>query len=85
MVITLGPAAIHPLAGVVSLAYEGTTLSSVRGPFFWNRWKNVGRENAARIWGDGLRELGFTRGESISSQEDRRSGRAWSGWPPVRY
>ena len=64
--ITLGPAAVILLAGAVSLAYEGTTLSSVRGPFFWNRWKNVGRENAAQIWGDGLRQLRLTRGEPIS-------------------
>jgi hypothetical protein len=64
--LTLGPAAVTLLAGALAMGYEGTTLSTVRGPFFWNRWKNVGRENAAQVWGDGLRRLRSARGESIA-------------------
>ncbi len=71
--LTLGPAAVVLLAGLVSLGYEGTQLGPVRGPYFWNRWKNAGRENAAQIWGDGLRKLRMERGEPMAS--GRAAGR----------
>ncbi|MBT8395487.1 MAG: hypothetical protein HKO65_14335 [Gemmatimonadetes bacterium] len=65
--LTLGPAAGMLLAVMVSLGYEGTLLTSVRGPFLWNRWNNPGRENAAQLWGKGLQGLRMQRGEATVS------------------
>jgi len=61
--VALGPAAVTLGAAVLAKAWEGTALQGAFGPLLWNRWRNPGLKEAARIWGEGVQELRREKGE----------------------
>jgi hypothetical protein len=66
-ILAMGPAALSLGGGVVARGWEGTALRPVFGSFFWNRWRNPGQREAARIWGEGVRRFRIERGENVVS------------------
>ncbi len=69
-ILTLGPAIASLAAALIALGFEGSALNSARGPLLWKRWKNPGHVNAARVWGEGLKQL--RRRQGYPPQSGRR-------------
>jgi hypothetical protein len=65
--LSLGPAFLILVAGTVAKGIEGTALQGAFGPLFWNRWRNAGLRDAAKIWGEELRRFRVERGERVTS------------------
>ncbi|MGW8268707.1 MAG: hypothetical protein ACWGSQ_20245, partial [Longimicrobiales bacterium] len=66
-ILAMGPAAVTLGGGAIAKGWEGTALRPVFGPLFWNRWRNPGQQEAARIWGEGVRRFRVERGENVVS------------------
>jgi hypothetical protein len=66
-ILAMGPAALSLGGGAVAKGWEGTALQPAFGPLFWNRWRNPGQQEAARIWGEGVQRFRVERGEKVVS------------------
>jgi len=66
-ILALGPGALTLGGGIVAKGWEGTALHPVFGRVLWNRWRNPGQREAARIWGEGVRRFRDERGEKAVS------------------
>lgn len=66
-ILAMGPAALTLGGGAMAKGWEGTALRPVFGPIFWKRWRNPGQQEAAKIWGEGVRRFRVERGEKVFS------------------
>jgi hypothetical protein len=66
-ILAMGPAALSLGGGAMAKGWEGTALQPAFGRFFRRPWRNPGQQEAAKIWGEGVRRFRAERGENVVS------------------